>query len=85
MDAQSMYAEHRVSDVRFTKMARLPSPDEPMESGFRPIDPKLDNFEASGVRDAPWPEDRTVLYWWRATFWRLRDDDSSPTDLAPDG
>jgi hypothetical protein len=38
--------------------------------GWRPIDLERDSFEPEGKQDAPWPEDPTVLYWWRPTFWR---------------
>ncbi|MGZ4260927.1 MAG: CPCC family cysteine-rich protein, partial [Solirubrobacteraceae bacterium] len=43
---------------------------EPVEDGWRPIDLERDSFEPPGVQEAPWPEDPTVLYWWRPTFWR---------------
>lgn len=39
---------------------------------WRPIDAGRDRFEPRGELLAPWPEDRTVLYWWRrraATLW----------------
>jgi hypothetical protein len=32
---------------------------------WRPIDPRRDRFEPRGGQLALWPEDRTVLYWWR--------------------
>jgi hypothetical protein len=32
---------------------------------WRPIDVGRDRFEPRGGPLAPWPEDRTVLYWWR--------------------
>ncbi|WP_239145206.1 CPCC family cysteine-rich protein [Actinoplanes couchii] len=39
---------------------------------WRPIDTARDRFEPGGRELAPWPEDRTVLYWWRrrpGTLW----------------
>jgi hypothetical protein len=41
---------------------------EPPEPEWRPIDAR-DDFEAPD-ESAPWPEDRTTLYYWRPTFWR---------------
>jgi len=32
---------------------------------WRPINPRQDTFEPRGVQLADWPDDRTVLYWWR--------------------
>ncbi|HEU5470688.1 MAG TPA: CPCC family cysteine-rich protein [Actinophytocola sp.] len=70
--AQANYVKHGASDLRFRESVRQPSQDEPFDTGFRPADPEIDNFEAEGGKDAPWPADRTVLYWWRATYWRAR-------------
>ncbi len=47
---------------------------EAVEAGWRLIDPRTDNIEEPrrGVRYAdsyPW-QDHTVLYYWRATYWR---------------
>jgi hypothetical protein len=49
---------------------RPPTDDDPLEAGWRPIDLERDSFESEGKQDSPWPEDPTVLYWWRPTFWR---------------
>ena len=43
---------------------------------WRPIDLAVDDFETLEDASAPWPADRTTLYWWRTGFWRkhgLRD------------
>lgn len=47
---------------------------EPLEPGWRPLDPARDNIELPrrgiGYADSyPWP-DTTVLYYWRETYWR---------------
>ena len=47
-----------------------------LDPGFRPI-LASDPFEAPDD-SAPWPEDPTTLYYWRATFWRARLTDPSP-------
>jgi hypothetical protein len=41
-----------------------------VDGGWRPIDPIMDRFEPTAVQESPWPDDRTTLCWWRATFWR---------------
>jgi hypothetical protein len=48
----------------------LPGLDLPLDPGWRPIDLAVDSFEPCGVQECPYPEDQTLLYWWRPTFWR---------------
>jgi hypothetical protein len=57
-------------EERFIGNIRPPSSDEPLEVDWRPIDPTIDRFEPRGSQERPWPDDSTVLYWWRASFWR---------------
>lgn len=40
------------------------------ELGFRPVDLATDNFENLDDQATPLPQDRTVLFWWRPTYWR---------------
>lgn len=70
VDAQQNYRSLGVSEARFAEKVRLPNSDEPLDAGFRPIDLAIDSFEETSVQEQPWPEDRSVLYWWRPTFWR---------------
>ena len=70
VEAQRNYAEFGAGERAHLAHVRPPKADEPVEDGWRPIDLELDSFEPEGVHDAPWPEDSTVLYWWRSTFWR---------------
>ncbi|AXL88363.1 hypothetical protein C4J65_08465 [Streptomyces sp. CB09001] len=70
VDSQRAYMTVRASEERFTNKVREPAVDEPVDEGFRPIDLAVDRFEEVAVQDEPWPEDRSVLYWWRPTFWR---------------
>ena len=72
VDAQRAYAGTGAMEYRFTGIVRGAAPDEPLDEGWRPIDPALDDFEPRGVASAPWPGDLTMLYWWRPTFWRRR-------------
>lgn len=70
VEAQQNYQDLGVSEPRFAEKIRSPRRDEPLDPGFRPIDTSVDSFEETSVQEAPWPEDRSVLYWWRPTFWR---------------
>jgi hypothetical protein len=63
-------------ESRFLSNVRSAQRDEPVEVGWRPLDPAIDNFERKGDDTAQWPGDLTVLYWWRPTFWR-RDETST--------
>ena len=72
IESQHNYAREGAMEFRFTGLVRGAAPDEAVEGGWKPIDLSRDCFEPRGVKDAPWPDDLTVLYWWRPTFW-LRD------------
>ena len=72
IDGQRNYRDMGAIEFRFAGKVRAATPDEPVEDGWRPIDPGVDSFEPRGVSDVPWPEDSAVLYWWRPTFWRRR-------------
>lgn len=69
-EAQENYRAFGFSKLARRERVREPASGEPMEDGWRPIDLAADSFESPGVQEVPWPEDRTVLYWWRPTFWR---------------
>jgi len=70
IEAQKIYQRIGACEERVLGFVRAPAPDEPIEEGWRPIDPERDSFEPIGVKEASWPENPTVLYWWRPTFWR---------------
>ena len=67
--AQRNFAQLGASEDRFVGDVRPPADDEPLDPEWRPIRDS-DPFEAP-QDTAPWPEDRTRLYYWRPTFWRL--------------
>lgn len=69
-DAQIEYAGAGAIERRFTGIVRGASADEPVEPGWRPADPAIDNFETWSADRVAWPSDRSVLYWWRPTYWR---------------
>jgi Cysteine-rich CPCC len=70
VQAQAAYAGIGACEQRHLAHVRQPRADEPVEAGWRPIDLAIDRFEPTAVQEAPWPEDKTTLYWWRPTFWR---------------
>jgi hypothetical protein len=67
-EAQRNYAKFGAVDERLAGDVRKPTPDDALDSGFRPISAE-DSFEAA-PSDAPGPADLTALYYWRPTFWR---------------
>ena len=70
MKSQSDFVQFGAMEDGFRSNVRAPLPEEPIDDGWRPIDLDRDHFEARGVQERGWPDDLTVLYWWRPTFWR---------------
>jgi len=64
-EAQEKFREFGASEERFVSKVRSPREDEPLDRNWRPIDPERDHFEPLGMQEAAWPDDCTVLYWWR--------------------
>ncbi|MFJ6780285.1 CPCC family cysteine-rich protein [Streptomyces yangpuensis] len=73
VEAQENYQAFGACDERSVEHVRPPLEDEPQDRSRRPIDLEYDRFEPQGVELAAWPDDATVLYWWRyrnTGFWR---------------
>ena len=73
IEAHQNFQDYGACDERSLEHVRAPEDDEPLDRSWRPIDPERDYFEPQGVQLAAWPDDRTVLYWWRCRntgFWR---------------
>jgi hypothetical protein len=71
IEAQRSYAATGSADPeREGAPLRPATADEPIEPGFRPVDPVHDNVEFAEAHESPYPTDPTELYWWRPTFWR---------------
>ncbi|WP_456240065.1 CPCC family cysteine-rich protein [Actinopolyspora lacussalsi] len=69
VEAQSEYrTDIHAGRSRLSKWFAKKGPSK--GSGFRPIDPEVDNFDSSDDTQDEWPEDSTRLYWWRSSFWR---------------
>ena len=69
VEAQRAYLEIGAVAPRLLPYVRAVAADDPREVGWRTIDLRVDFFEPRGAQRRPWPDDRTVLYWWRPTFW----------------
>jgi hypothetical protein len=72
LQAQENFQRFGASNPEAASRVRKPRDDEPREPGFRFADPALDDFESQDDTASAWPSDRSVLYWWRPTFWRRR-------------
>jgi hypothetical protein len=74
IDAQGNYASIGAAERRFVSNVREPNETELRDSDWRPIDQNVDNIEES-VPDinygSSYPRDRTHLYYWRESYWRL--------------
>jgi hypothetical protein len=70
VDAQRNYQRLGAMEERFLKHVRPPARDEPLDPGWRPIDPSRDSFEVPAESRGEWQGDATLLYWWRPTYWR---------------
>jgi hypothetical protein len=73
-EAQRNFVDYGASERRTQGQTRAPLEGEDLDHGWRPIDPARDNIEeprrGTAYADSyPWP-DTTVLYYWRATYWR---------------
>ncbi|WP_308282210.1 CPCC family cysteine-rich protein [Streptomyces lichenis] len=69
LEAQQSFLASGASEPRFAGSARQRTGGEEPPSGWRPIDLARDAFEKESTQMAPWPPDRTVMYWWTKRFW----------------
>ncbi len=73
-EAQHNFADFGVAERRRRGEGRVPLAEDQREPGWRPLDPGRDNIEEPqrGIDYADtYPlADTTVLYYWRATYWR---------------
>lgn len=75
-ESQKSFLRIQVSDPRFSDKARVPTPSEKKDTGWRPIVPSSDptlSWESSSDREH-WKKHggHGRLYWWRADYWLLR-------------
>jgi hypothetical protein len=76
IEAQKAFEQIGACEERLTPHVRPPGPGDVRDRDWRPIDLSKDSFEARGVKEKAWPDDPTILYWWRPTFWRRPNDEA---------
>ena len=73
-EAQHNYQHLGVAERRYSGECRRPDADEARDREWRPLDFAHDNIEEPGrgvdYADSYPLDDTTVLYYWRATYWR---------------
>ncbi|WP_327008845.1 CPCC family cysteine-rich protein [Dactylosporangium sp. NBC_01737] len=87
IDAQRNFVTYGSCDEQRPAEDRADPADYDREPYWRPIDPNRDRFEPAGGHLAAWPDDRTVLYWWRRRPGRAWWDDVPTVNFAvsPEG
>ena len=68
VQAQKNFAQCGAAEESFQTAVRPLNENDEREPGWRPIMDE-DPFEAA-PSSTPDPDDRTLLYWWRSTYWR---------------
>lgn len=73
-EAQQNYRQLGIAERRYAGRCRGPLAHESREPEWRPIDAARDNIEepnrGTDYAETYPLEDTTVLYYWRATYWR---------------
>jgi len=73
MNAQHDFAQFGACEPEMVAHVRRPGPCDKRDPTWRPIDQQRDHFERWGAPERRRPPTRgEALYYWRATFWRLR-------------
>lgn len=70
IEGQQNFSRMGACTIGAVPYVRPPSAADERDPIWRPVDPAVDDFEPKAEEHAPWPKDRTVLYWWRPEFWR---------------
>lgn len=70
IEAQQNFVQYGAMEERFSDNVRSPNDNDIRDTGWRPIQ-ATDSFGEPGQKQ-DWPDDVTTLYWWRDTFWRLK-------------
>jgi hypothetical protein len=76
IESQANFALFGAVERRLIGHVRPPGPNEPIDEGWRPVDPSVDHFEPfpdprpESTYATEYPRDPTVLYYWRPSFWR---------------
>jgi len=73
IEAQQNFIALGACEERFQSEVRKPTDLDQCDPYWRTWDEKADRFEKpieEGETLTPYPEDSTVLYYWRETYWR---------------
>jgi hypothetical protein len=73
VQAQANYSRVGAKEQGLVSGARPVSVSDHRDPEWRPFEVERDNPEScapDGGWERPWPDDQTVLYWWRPTYWR---------------
>ena len=65
VQAQLNFAALGASEPRFLSDVRAPQSDEPIDPGWRRLDPRRDRTEEVGPSNNERAADRTAFYYWR--------------------
>lgn len=72
VEAQRNYQQTGAKEPRVLSLVRAPRSDEPLDSGWRPIDLEVDDFEPDRPSMPPPEAQRREPYYWRPAYWRRR-------------
>ncbi|WP_410816711.1 CPCC family cysteine-rich protein [Micromonospora sp. 050-3] len=81
-DAQRSFTPPASSPDSSRTQTRADVADFEPDPLWRRIDDRRDRFEPRGGSLAPWPDDRTILYWWRRRTARAWWEDVTPSALT---
>jgi hypothetical protein len=73
VEGQKNFIHRGAAERKNTSLARAPLAEDERDAGWRPVDIDVDNVEepSSGIDySSNYPRDKTVLYYWRMTYWR---------------
>lgn len=78
--AQANYQRIGACHERFRDKVRPPRRDEPLDEGWRPVDPHADRLEDHDAADRRrWPADPARLYYWRRGYYTEDEPGPAPT------
>ncbi|MEU5437961.1 CPCC family cysteine-rich protein [Streptomyces sp. NPDC020719] len=78
IEAQTNFRRFGAVREDLVRYVQPPADDEPLDPGWRPLDPDRDSFERECGSGVPYPDDLTELYWWRPTYWRRHEKPAAP-------
>lgn len=68
VEAQQTFQHLGAMHNTFRRKVRGPRDDEPLDTGWRTVDPERD-WTDPGLPGVRWPHNPEALYYWRSTYW----------------